>query len=252
MQSDYLIQYEKKYLVTQEQCAALTGVLQRHMAPDIFSQYLVQNIYYDTDGWDAVRASIEKPYYKEKLRLRCYGVPGSDGQFFLELKKKYKGVVSKCRVIFPAAMFAGGAAAALLAGEDSQIARELAFYLQRSGVAEKVYLAYQRCAFVGTKDEGLRVTLDTDIRFRLDQLDLQHPAPGQYILPQSMAVLEIKTLGGTPLWNAGGGMPLWLSGALSECGVFPTSFSKYGACYTRHIQPAIYSTSMPERIPAYV
>ena len=48
-----------------------------------------------------IRASLEKPAYKEKLRLRSYGVTEPGGEVFLELKKKYKGIVYKRRITLP-------------------------------------------------------------------------------------------------------------------------------------------------------
>lgn len=37
-----------------------------------------------------------------------------------------------------------------------------------------------------------------------------------------------------------GAMPLWLARALSDRGIYRTSFSKIGACYTRFILPTIF------------
>jgi len=225
MQGDFN-RREIKYLLTPEQRDAMARLFDLRLSPDVYPQYLVQSIYYDTDGWDSVRASIEKPVYKEKLRLRLYGGAESGGQLFMELKKKYRGVVGKCRVEFDARALAEEGAGALLAGEDSRDARELAFYLRRNDVAEKAWVAYQRRAYAGDGREDLRVTLDTDIRFRLDRLDFAHPDAGRRMLPRDTAVLEIKIAGG---------MPLWMSGALSGCGAFPIPFSKYGTCYTEYI-----------------
>ncbi|MDR2197411.1 MAG: polyphosphate polymerase domain-containing protein [Coriobacteriales bacterium] len=219
---------EKKYLVATRQRVALADIIARHMPPDSYGEYLVQNVYYDTDAWDVIRASIEKPIYKEKLRLRCYGVPNDGDRLFLELKKKYKGVVYKRRVDFPAAEVRNASVREIIAKRmDSQIARELGFYLKRNPVSEKVWLAYRRSAFAGIGDEaGLRITFDTDIRFRTDKWGFLGPDGGTFILPQETTLMEIKALDG---------MPLWMARALSDYGVFPTSFSKYGTCYTEHI-----------------
>ncbi|MCL2495696.1 MAG: polyphosphate polymerase domain-containing protein [Oscillospiraceae bacterium] len=228
--------YEIKYLLSGAQRDALVELLGRRMAPDVFPQYLVQNFYYDTDGWDAARASLNQPAYKEKLRLRCYGVPAGGSELHLELKRKYKGVVSKRRVSISAGEYAPGRAGALLAREDSQAAREMAFYLQRGPIREKAFLAYQRRAYVGIARENLRVTLDTDIRFRPDRLDFLHPDAGLRVLPSDMAVLEVKTPDN---------MPLWLSRALSGARLYPVPYSKYGVCYIRYILQA------PERNISY-
>jgi len=213
---------EKKYLITREQGAVIRNVLSRHMTPDDFGEYLVQNLYYDTENWDIIRASIENPIYKEKLRLRCYGIPNQAANLFLELKKKYKGIVYKRRVSIPIKEFSSRTVRDIVSDEPSQIACELDFYLTNNPVTEKIYISYVRSAFAGVEDDGLRVTFDTDIRYRLDCLDYLHPDNGRLVLPPDNMLMEIKTLGG---------MPLWMSRILCDNKIFPTSFSKYGACY---------------------
>jgi len=221
--------YEKKYLITNEQSKQLKKIISQHMSLDQYGEYLVQNLYYDTANWDIIQASIEKPLYKEKMRLRCYGEATGESKFYLELKKKYKGVVYKRRIAIPAQSLIGNSVQATLSATHSQISKELDFYIQSNGVAEKIYIAYQRTAFAGITagpDEGLRVTFDTDVRFRLDDLSFSNSTVGQYILPDGKILMEVKALGG---------MPLWMANALSENGVFPTSFSKFGTCYTDYI-----------------
>ena len=225
MQSNFK-RYEKKYLITTQQHRALQKALARYMAPDRYGEYLVQNLYYDTVGWDIIRASIEKPLYKEKLRLRCYGEATDNSKLYLELKKKFKGVVYKRRIAISAQAIGGGSVRGIVAEAPSQIARELDFYLQSNNVAERIYIAYHRTAFSGILDNELRVTFDTDIFFRLDNLSFSDPGVGQSILPEGKMLMEIKALGG---------MPLWLTTALSENEIFPTSFSKFGTCYTDYI-----------------
>ena len=222
--------YEKKYLITDAQNAALQKIIHQHMAPDQYGEYLVQNLYYDTESWDVTRTSIEKPTYKEKMRLRCYGETVSDSKFYLELKKKYKGVVYKRRIAIPAQSLSSDSVRSIVSAIPSQISNELDFYLQTNAVTEKIYIAYQRIAFAGIEDEGLRVTFDTDVHFRLDDLSFSNSAIGQRILPKSKILMEIKALGG---------MPLWMASALSENEVFPTTFSKVGICYTDYIYQQI-------------
>jgi len=218
--------YETKYLVTEAQAAALRRMMSQYMAPDQYGAYLVQNLYYDTARWDVIQASLEKPAYKEKMRLRCYGEAGRDSTMFLELKKKFKGVVYKRRIAIPARALANRSVRAIVSETPEQIARELDFYLQSNGVAERIYISYQRKAFAGIDDEELRVTFDTDIRFRVDDVRLANPGGGQCVLPEGKMLMEVKALGA---------MPLWLAGALSAHGVFPTTFSKFGVCYTNYI-----------------
>ena len=93
--------YEKKYLVTQQQYNALAKVFAARMVPDRFAESTISNIYYDTPDFRLIRRSLEKPAYKEKLRLRSYGVPNEETQVFPEIKKKARGIVYKRRVSMP-------------------------------------------------------------------------------------------------------------------------------------------------------
>ena len=217
--------YEKKYLLTQEQTAMLEALFTQYMARDKFDAYWVQNLYYDTEGWDVIRTSIEKPFFKEKMRLRCYGTPESSQRVFLELKKKYNGIVYKRRVSLP--LYAASHLEDALAENPSQIAQELRFYLRSTGVRPRIFVACQRLAFAGTEDPGLRVTLDTNIHYRLDQLDFSSPGEGFPLPMGKHCVMEIKT----PT-----AFPLWLVQALSENQLFGTSFSKVGSCFTDYSQ----------------
>jgi len=219
--------YEAKYLITQAQCAALSEVFSREMALDRFDDYLVQNLYYDTEHWDIIRRSMEKPLYKEKLRLRCYGEPSRGTKFFLELKKKHQGIVHKRRIAFSGDRFSDRGIRGLVEQEISQISRELGYYLQSNPIVEKMYISHKRRAFSGVADKELRVTLDTDVRYRLHDLNFRRPDQGTLILPPEMTLMEIKVPGG---------MPLWLARALSANQVYPTSFSKFGTCYMDYMQ----------------
>jgi len=219
--------YEEKYLITEVQREVLSRALLQYMVPDRFEAYLVQNLYYDTEHWDIIRTSIEKPLYKEKMRLRCYGEQNSDSKIFLELKKKYKGIVHKRRVVFSNIGLFGNEIGDLVAEEASQISHELAFHLKAKQVCEKMYISHKRCAFIGIADKGLRLTFDTDIRYRVQGLTFEQPDRGTPVLSSGAVIMEIKMPGG---------MPLWLARMLSEHKVYPTSFSKYGACYVDHMQ----------------
>ena len=92
---------ELKYRITDAQRAALEAAFDARMVPDEHGESTICNIYYDTADYRLIRASLEKPAYKEKLRLRSYGVTEPGGEVFLELKKKYKGIVYKRRITLP-------------------------------------------------------------------------------------------------------------------------------------------------------
>ena len=89
--------YEKKYLLDENQYTELQKVLKGRFQIDNYGKTTINNIYYDTPESLLIRRSIEKPVYKEKLRVRSYGKADSETQVFIELKKKYKGIVYKRR-----------------------------------------------------------------------------------------------------------------------------------------------------------
>ena len=114
---------ELKYRITDAQRAALEAAFGTQMIPDEHGESTICNIYYDTADYRLIRASLEKPAYKEKLRLRSYGVTEPGGEVFLELKKKYKGIVYKRRITLPedaAGEFIAGRARSVNTPQSSQ------------------------------------------------------------------------------------------------------------------------------------
>ena len=213
---------EVKYLLNSVQLQTLMPILRLHMEPDVFPHSSIGNLYYDTPDYRLIRRSLEKPEYKEKLRLRSYGVPGSDSPVFPEIKKKAGGIVYKRRVSMgceDAMDYLGGRCP----GPEGQIFRELDWMLNvYPELAPRVFLSYERDSWRGLDEPELRLTLDRDIFYRTYDLDLRWGFRGTPILFPDQTLMEIKIPGAAPMW---------LSHALSENGIFPTSFSKYGESY---------------------
>ena len=146
---------EKKYLIDAPQRQAIELAAQHLMSPDDYGRTLVTSVYLDTPDRSIIARSMEKPVYKEKLRIRAYGEGDSAALVFLcqhgltaarafygdmlltipvffELKKKYKGIVYKRRVrmsLMGAWAFAHGASyeAAMTTyplAEDDECGRE--------------------------------------------------------------------------------------------------------------------------------
>lgn len=233
--------YEKKYFCTPAQYCALRERLAPYMQEDAYGKTAICNIYYDTPDWRLIRASIEKPLYKEKLRVRSYGTPSPEGPVFLELKKKFDGIVYKRRIQgtpAQAAAFLTAAGNGLSAAPEhaalppqagAQIGREIARFQQVYAAAPRVFIAYDRIALAGIEQPELRVTFDTRLRWRTTGLDLCRGDAGAPILPEDDRILMELKLPGV--------CPLWLSRILSELALYPTSFSKYGTCYRTFILP---------------
>ncbi len=220
--------YEKKYLLTLPQQQFLLEGMRPHMRRDDYGEYTICNIYYDTEDWRLIRASLEKPVYKEKLRVRSYGVPEKDGRVFVELKKKFDGVVYKRRITVEAGQVQPFLRGGLPPERFGQIGREIGWFQRFYRTRPRVFIGYDRLAFAGKDAPDLRITFDTGLRWRDTELDLCRGDHGAALMPPGQVLMEVKIPGSCPLW---------LSRLLSEAGAFPTSYSKYGACYRDFILP---------------
>ncbi len=216
--------YETKFLLTPDQRAGLECLIQGNLVPDEHGPATVRNVYYDTPTAILARRSAERPAYKEKIRTRCYGAPHPFDPVFVELKKKYDGVVYKRRSLMPPAE-----ARELLAGRGrprTQVERELDWSIRRyEGLAPRAFLAYERCAYYAPADRDFRVTFDSNIRVRWDDVRLTGSEDGEPVLGGDASILEVKTCGG---------LPIWLVRYLSAAGIRKTSFSKYGRAWELH------------------
>lgn len=230
MAQEVFKRYEKKYMLTREQYNRLISSMITKMSADSYGKHTICNIYFDTPDYQLIRTSLEKPVYKEKIRLRSYGVPTENDTVFLELKKKYDGVVYKRRV----PMTLKEARAYLYYGikpeKDSQILREIDYAFRFYHAKPMVYLAYERIAFYGKENPDLRVTFDMNIRARRSETDLARGSQGTPLLEPGYLLMEVKIPGA---------MPVWMSELFAELNIYPVSFSKYGTYYKEYIVPEL-------------
>ncbi len=229
--------YELKYMLTEEQKEELDALMKEHMHPDEHKEDLVSSIYFDTEDKILIRRSIEKPVYKEKLRIRFYGEQADSAHTFVELKKKYKKVVFKRRLTLEEYFSETG---------QPQITKEIEYFTGcYPGLAPSAYISYQREAWYSNEDRNFRMTFDRNIRYREFRdgkladgaggpMTLKDPVTGKSftvpvnqdlgrpLLPEGMYLLEVKTALG---------LPRWLLDFLNANRIYKTSFSKYGNGY---------------------
>ena len=217
---------EKKYLLSEDLYQKLFEKINNYITVDTYDFSTICNIYFDTDDYLLVNRSIEKPIYKEKVRLRSYGVPKKNSKVFLEIKKKYKGVVGKRRVSAPLKEFYTYFDTGKYPNVDTQIMNEINYCFKFYNLKPKVFLAYDRYSYNGKDDSNFRITFDKNIRSRTDNLYLENGDNGMLLLDKNCYIMEVKTLGAYPLWFAR---------ILSELNIYPTSFSKYGNVYKKQI-----------------
>ena len=105
----------------------------------------------------------------------------------------------------------------------SQITREIAYFMEFYGTLyPAMFISYAREAFFGADDRDLRITFDTDILWRAEDVGLVAGVYGSPILAPGTVLMELKIARA---------VPLWLSAALAREKIYPTSFSKYGMAY---------------------
>ncbi|MBR0281587.1 MAG: polyphosphate polymerase domain-containing protein [Oscillibacter sp.] len=218
--------YELKYILTRQQTEFFKEALQGHMALDQYGRTSIASLYYDTPDYRLIRTSVEKPPFKEKIRLRSYGLATKDSPVFLELKRKAYGIVYKRRVqstIPLVEKFFAGSGDVCAPG---QINREITYFRDYYSVLVPACLIiYDREAYFESGGD-LRVTLDFNPRYRSERLDLTVSMDGVSLLPEGSAILEIKVQQAEPLW---------LTSILDRGKIRKTSFSKYGEAYRQQL-----------------
>ncbi len=229
---------EKKYLLNQQQYDAMLEKISDYMVMDTYNKnnqfYKISNIYYDTINNDIIRACIDKPVYKEKLRVRSYGIPSVEDNVFVEIKKKYNGIVYKRRTQMQLKdayrYLSGNVSASYIIQNNSninnQLLGEIDYYKNFYKIVPKVYLSYDRLAYFEKNDGDFRITFDTNITTRREDIRLEYGSFGEQLLPENMYLMEIKI---------NRAVPLWFTKIMSNLNIYPVSFSKYGTEYKKYI-----------------
>ena len=217
--------YEIKYLLTKEQTKYLVEGLNGHMVLDQYGRTSICSLYYDTPNHILIRESLDKPEFKEKCRLRSYGLAKPGKPVFLELKRKAYGIVYKRRIqtsIDEVNKFFNKNDVF----SDSQIEKEITYFRDYyESLKPSCLIIYDREAYY-EPDGDLRLTIDYNPRYRLDDLNLSTSTDGKSLLEEGSTILEIKVQEA---------IPIWLSTLLSNGKIYKNSFSKYGEAYKREI-----------------
>lgn len=223
--------FELKYLLNAEQKERVLQAMEPYMTLDGYGRTTIRNIYFDTDNYRLVRHSIEKPVYKEKLRIRSYRQAEEDSTVFVELKKKYRKVVYKRRVSLSEKEAMEWVSGRNRCRGDSQIAGEVDYFLKYyQQLYPTVFLSYEREAYYSNDGSDFRVTFDDTVLCRQEDISLESEVYGTPLLPEGKVLMEIK---------CSGGIPLWMTHVLSAEHIYRTSFSKYGTAYKTMIFPRL-------------
>lgn len=221
------MRYENKYVITDKKKDIILPSLLRYMEFDKYcvgdKDYPIYSLYFDTKNNDVVRRSVQKPYYKEKLRLRSYKLnPNDNDTVFLEIKKKIGGIVNKRRVVLTykqAVNFIKYGKVPQLSGIQKQIMNEICYYISLHPIEKTVLIHYDRNALFGKDDKSLRITFDRNLTADGNTDILHTENEGNFIVVPDTRIMEIKISGATPIW---------LSEILTENHIYRSSFSKFG------------------------
>ena len=223
---DVMQRYELKYILSKEQVEFLRKMLVNHMEVDEYGKTSIASLHYDTPYSRLIRDSIEDFGYKEKIRLRSYGLAKENGPVFLELKRKYDKVVYKRRIKSTEndvnAFFNRDEELCV----NGQIAKEISYFRDYyKTLIPACLIIYDRVAYFEPNGD-LRLTIDYNPRYRLHDLNLTTSMEGTSLLKEGEAILEIKVHGS---------IPLWLTHILDAGNIKKSSFSKYGTAYKQQI-----------------
>lgn len=225
---------EIKYLLTEKQVRDLMWLVEPYLKKDKYFKGTNCSIYFDNDSRYLAIHSMEKPLYKEKIRIRSYGVPRLNDTVFLEIKKKVNGVGGKRRIPVKLSDFYNYLETGELDSNSEVIKKELDMCMERYGLKPTMFLAYDRTSYCGKDDPTFRLTFDRNVRSRNDELRLELGDHGEKFFENNLVVMEVKAMDA---------YPFFFVRALSKLKIYPASFSKYG----RVTEKVIYHHNLKEK-----
>lgn len=211
---------EQKYLLSKDNYQKLISLLKPYLEKDKYYESHIHNIYFDSKDNDLIINSIDKPVYKDKLRVRSYGKPNMDDVIFFEIKNKYKEIVGKRRVQMTLKEFHNYLESGAF-DNNNQIMKEIDYLIKHYHLIPKISISYDRLSYK-VKNDDVRITFDFNLRSRRNHLSLNNSNDDHLFFKKNEVIMEVKTLGS---------LPLWFAHYLSSLKIYPSSFSKYGNIY---------------------
>jgi hypothetical protein len=214
--------YEQKYLLQQDQYHNFLNLMGDAFQSDKYGPSTIYTVYYDTPDHRIIGKAFTKAVFREKLRLRSYGIPGPGINVYVEIKKKYNGIIYKRRFPVDFENLKDLYTLPSPPSAEEGLFDEFRFFYQRYSLAPVFFLSYNRVALESKSDKRLRLTFDTNIRWRSDNFDFTHGNSGYPLLKADECLMELKTV--EPI-------PLYVSNCLTKNKIFPASFSKSKLAY---------------------
>lgn len=214
---------ELKYLLDKDKYEEIQKKLRNKIKQDKYHKYTIHNLYLDTSDNHLINSSLEKPLYKEKIRIRCYNTPKNEDYAYIEIKQKYADIVAKEREkiklekLFKYLYF----------GESINFKNKRIENALKTYKLKPFYIvSYDRLAYVGKNDNSFRLTFDQNLRSRKCNLDLESTNEESLYFNKENYIMEVKTI------NA---LPLWFVKILADLKIYPSSFSKIGNIYLKGV-----------------
>lgn len=217
---------ETKYILDRAMLARLEADMRPYLTADDYATSTISNVYFDNDEFQMIQDSIARKGGREKMRMRTYAEqPNDDSQVFLEIKKKCDEVGFKYRLVSnPLSVtnyIVNGVADHTIS--DDRVKAEVEQLQERYlDLKPKMVISYDRYSMRGLEDKKVRVTVDSNIRYRDYDVDLASGRYGLPLLEDDKVIMEIKVPGQ---------YPQWLADILNKYGLEDQSFSKYGKAY---------------------
>lgn len=213
---------EQKYFLTNKQYEELMNKIEKKLEKDKYFSETIYNLYFDNDIFELINRSLDKPEYKEKIRLRSYEIVNNTSNVFLEIKKKYCSHTNKRRIIMKYCDYLNYINQNIVPDSCKQIFNEIDYCFKKYVLKPKIKIRYDRKSYYLKEDDKFRITFDNNVRYSFKNLDFTVFNKEDKLLFKNGFIMEVKTFRG---------IPLWLNAIFSELKIYPTSYSKVGEIY---------------------
>jgi SPX domain protein involved in polyphosphate accumulation len=244
-----MVRYERKYLVPNENLDKLRERIKPFVSPDFYArennaslpQYTVRSIYYDTVDMECHEEKREGVELRKKFRVRSYNDYEKNKKSVLEIKKKLGNRIDKHRAFVGfdnvETLFETGDLYKYVEPPDDDIsiddARRFIYHLKKRNLKPTVLVIYEREAYHGNFDPGVRITFDKNIRSSIYPVlsDLFNNNNLRFLFARHF-ILEIKYFTEK--------MPTWAQSVVQEFQLRHEALSKYAIGYdVNKVNPSI-------------
>ena len=251
--------YELKYHIPLALVAEISDYIADFCELDHYSlkspdqYYTINNLYLDTPNYLFFNTRLAGMDNRFNMRVRTYGT-GEPEMWFLEVKHKSKGFVTKTRAKLLDRTWLKHLVEGTLPERDEAVVRkdyayDFAKKVMSYQAAPVVFTQYRRKAFFSTIDDYARVTFDKELRYVPRREYRFTPSPDMQFYdhpelfdPYTNVVLELKCEAAVP-W--------WMLDLIRRFNLQRASFSKFMYALNESMQDHPDIVTHPNRISAW-